>query len=180
MALSIEERLSAVTWAWHEDETWGFKFVYPEGWYRFALRPEQAGVLYAPQAEHWATGFCVEARDIGVEVTKKDLPDLEAGFRAGLRALPECELAWLTYAQTESALILEAKCTFREGGQTRRRRTHLVYAGGRQFHVFVQGATPDDFEHWQPFLYLMLQSFAVAEDRPGAHPKRAQRDETIR
>ena len=167
MTITAEELVAAATWVWHQDEKWGCQFLYPEGWYRFSFDDGREGVLYAPHPDDWATGFGVAVQDLGIEVTREDLPDLEAGFREGLATLPGCQVAWLLHWQVEPSIILEAKCTFREGQATRQRRSRLVYAGTRQFHVFAQGATPKEFEQWRPLLYAMLMSFSVTRDQPG-------------
>lgn len=171
MAVTGEELVTAATWVWHQDPHWGFQFLYPEGWHRFAFSDGREGVLYAPRPENWSTGLGVEVKELGVEVTKEDLPDLEAGFREGLQALPGSQVAWLLHWQVEPPIILEAKYTFREGEATRQRRSRLVYAGQRQFHVFAQGATPTEFEQWRPLLYAMLMSFGVAKGQPTTQPE---------
>jgi|YNPNPStandDraft_1061719.scaffolds.fasta_scaffold14280_7 hypothetical protein len=172
--LRDEEMATAATWFWHHDPRWGYQFLYPEGWHRFTFSDGREGVLYAPSATDWTTNFSVEIRDLGVEVTGEDLPDLEAGFREGLRSLPDCQIAWLLHWRTEPPIILEAKYTFREGTVTRQRRSRLVYVGTRQFHVLVQGATPADFEEWRPLLYVMLMSFNASPESPARkEPPRA-------
>ena len=172
---SDEDIATAATWVWHQDSQWGYQFLYPEGWHRFTFSDGRQGVLYAPHPDDWTTHFAVEIRDLGTEVTEKDLPDLEEGFRHGLQSLPDCQVAWLLHWRTEPPIILEAKYTFREGTVTRQRRSRLVYVGTRQFHVLVQGTTPADFEEWRPLLYVMLMSFGVAEEQPKAKKEANQR-----
>ncbi|MBI2942481.1 MAG: hypothetical protein HYY04_18790 [Chloroflexi bacterium] len=168
MTVTGEELVAATTFSWHQDARWGYQFLYPDGWRRLAFADGREGVLYAPRPDDWSTGFAVEATDLGIEVTGEDLPDLEAGFRQGLQSLPDGQVAWLLHWPTGRSLVLEAQCTFREGETTRQRRSRLVYCGRRQYHVFVQGATPEDFSRWRPLLYVMLMSFGVVPDQPPA------------
>lgn len=160
MPITIDE-LAGMAFAWHKDEEWGYQFIYPEGWYRFALNDGREGVVYGPQPNDWETSFGVEVKDLAIEVTKEDLPDLEEGFRQGIASLPGCRVTWFVHQQLEPSIILEAKYTLREGKTTRQRRARLMYAGRRQFHVFAQGATPEEYEHWRLLLNTMMMSFST-------------------
>lgn len=162
-----EERVASISFDCHQDGKHGFRFMYPEDWHCLAYSDGRAGVLYAPTPDAWPTGFGVEVKDLGVEVSKDDVADLEAGFRQGIESLPSAQVAWLVQRQTEPVIVLEAAYTFREGGSTRQRRAQLLYYGGRQFHVFAQGKTPEAFECWRPQLYTMLMTFCVLHGHPG-------------
>jgi hypothetical protein len=160
MPLTADD-LGSISFTSHVDGKWGYQFLYPESWHRFAFTDDREGVLYGPKPDNWATSFGVEAKGLAVEVTKEDLPDLEEGFRQGLASLPECQVTWLVHQQVEPAIIVEAKYIFREDEATRQRRARLVYAGARQFHVFAQGATTEEYEHWRLVLNLMMMSFST-------------------
>jgi hypothetical protein len=162
------DELGDIAFKSHADEKWGYQFFYPEGWHRFTFADDREGVLYSPQPDAWATSFGVEVKGLAVEVTKEDLPDLEEGFRQGIAALPECQVTWFVHQQVEPTIIVEAKYTFREDDATRQRRARLVYSGARQFHVFAQGATAEEYEHWRLVLNLMMMSFSTTAIPPAA------------
>lgn len=147
--------------ALHQDARWRFEFWYPADWRRFSLTEERQGVLYAPDSADLAASFSVEVKDLGLRVRAKDLDDLQAGFRDGLRTLTECQVEMEERWSAGHLIGLEARYTFREQGALRKRWVRLIFAGRRQFHLIAQGASPAEYEHWLPALTGMMLSVKI-------------------
>jgi hypothetical protein len=72
----------------HREPRLGYSFFVPNGWYRQDVEgAEGVAVMYIPSPDDLLTGFSVEGRDLGLEVSADDFPALRAGFLSGLRKM---------------------------------------------------------------------------------------------
>src|SRR6266849_6768993 len=73
----------------YRNREWGYSLPRPDVWSERDLDVEGGqGVIFAPDPLELRTAISVEVRDLGVEVTAEDLPDLEKAFLKGLRSVP--------------------------------------------------------------------------------------------
>jgi hypothetical protein len=144
-----------------DNRQWGFQFWYPDGWHRFTFPAKRSGVIFGPLAENADTSFSVEVKKLKLKVSGEDLPSLYEGFMEGLQTLPNFKLEWQDKWVVAALTGLEAKYTFTENGQTRKRWIRLLYEGDRQFHVVAQGATPADYAYWEPMLFECMMTLTI-------------------
>lgn len=163
------------------DEEWDFSFWHETRWKRFKFEDGRPGIIVAPEESNRLTTFSVQPRDLDMEVTKEDLPVLTEGFIAGLQSLPDCKIESQEESVTGSLIILDARLTFTEDGETRKRWVQLVYKGKRQYLLVGQGATVEDFEWWLPMFFMATNTFVIGPrfDIPGGWPPLPARQEKI-
>jgi hypothetical protein len=147
--------------ALHRDRKWRFSFWYPHEWHRYDWTDGREGVLYAPHPTDYSSSFSVEVKDLGTEITAADKEDLHIGFLEGLSSLPECEIETEESWAAGNLIGCEAKYTFRESGRLRKRWSRLLFEGSRQFHFVAQGASPDEYEYWEPMLFEAMETVHI-------------------
>jgi hypothetical protein len=148
----------------HREPRYGCSMLLSEGWTRRDLESEQGtGVVFLPVAEDERTSFSFEGRELGVEVEPDDLSVLEEGFLAGLRSLPEVTLESHEAEAVGKLITMEARLTFQEGGAPRKRWIRLLYQGQVQVRLIAQGATPGEFDYWEPMFFEAMRTFRFAD-----------------
>jgi hypothetical protein len=145
----------------YADKEWGFEFWFPVDWHKLTFADGRNGIIVAPVADDPGNSFSVEVKNMGVKVSKSYVDDLYAGFIEGLGKLPDCHIDWQDRWVIGALIGLEAKYTFTEAGQTRKRWIRLLYEGKRQFHVIAQGATVEDYAYWEPMLFESMMTLKV-------------------
>ena len=129
------------------------------------------GVIFAPDPEELRTAISVEVRDLGTEVTARDLPDLEKAFLKGLRSVPGSKLEQHEVFQSPYHIGIEAQQSFDEGGQRRRRWIRVLYNGRLQARLIAQGATVAEFDRLRPLFAPCMTTFLFGDlwpEPPGA------------
>lgn len=146
------------------DLEYRYSFLYPEGWHTFELETEGGkGIIVAPTPDDTATSFSVEARDLGMVPTARDLPTLRSGFAAGLRALPDAAVEMRDDFAIGALLGIEAILTYRDGEATCKRWVRLLYQGSTQARLIAQGATVAEYDYWLPMLTQAMRTFQFAD-----------------
>jgi len=121
------------------------------------------GVIFAPDPEELRTAISVEVRDLGTEVTARDLPDLEKAFLKGLRSVPGSKLEQHEVFQSPYHIGIEAQQSFDEGGQRRRRWIRVLYNGRLQARLIAQGATVAEFDRLRPLFAPCMTTFLFGD-----------------
>ena len=146
------------------DLEYRYSFLYPEGWHTLALETEGGkGIIVAPAPDDTATSFSVEARDLGMTPTEKDLPALREGFAAGLRTLPDAVVEMRDDFAIGTLLGIEAALTYRDDETMRKRWVRLLYQGSTQVRLIAQGATVAEYDYWLPMLTQAMRTFQFAD-----------------
>ena len=65
------------------------------------------------------------------------------------------------YETGKMVVILEAKFTFTENGQQRKRWTKSMYWGEANLVFIAQGATVEDYEYWLPMFYNTMNAYEL-------------------
>lgn len=162
------------------DPEWDYSFWHEIRWKQFKFEDGRPGIIFTPHDDyHPLTSFSVQPRDLETEITGDDLPTLTEGFVAGLMGLPDCQIESQEESVTGSLVILDARFTFTEDGETRKRWVQLVYKGTRQYLLIGQGGTVEDFEWWLPMFFMAMNTFVIGPrfDLPGGWPPLAYRME---
>ncbi len=142
-----------------------FSFLRPLDWHKFEWQDERQGVLFGPAPDDNATLFAVDVRDLGLQISAEDIDDLETGFLEGIHRLPDSAMESHERWSAGRLWGLEAKYTFSEAGDTRKRWVRVLYQDSRQLTVTAQGATIEQFDYWLPMFYEQMMTFKV---HPGA------------
>jgi hypothetical protein len=109
------------------------------------------------------TALSVEVRDLSVEVTPEDLPDLERAFLKGLRSVPGSKVERHEAFQSIFHIGLDAQHTFYEGGQRRRRWVRVLYNGRVQARLIAQGASVAEFDRLRPLFAPCMTTFLFGD-----------------
>jgi len=141
----------------HRDTRFGFWLLIPDGWARLDLDAGD-GVFFAPDAQDLLTGVAVEGRDLGTPVEATDVTALQRGFLRGLRALRGSRVLSSEAEVVGPLITLEARHTFRDGDQRRKRWVRLLYQDRTLVRVIAQAASPESFDYWEPMFFTALRS----------------------
>lgn len=146
----------------HRDTRFKYSVLVPDGWHRFELQGE-TGSLYAPDPEDVHTSFSASARDLGTAVSPSDLQSLRSGFVEGLRQVPGSTLEGVEADAVGQLVTMEARQTFQEGGETRKRWVRLAYQGRTQVRLVGQGATPERFDLYEPMFNQAMRTLRFGD-----------------
>lgn len=150
----------------HYDPRHDFSFLIPDGWVPRELSTEgSGGVFYSPSLDEPFTGFAADGRNLEVTVTAADLEDLHAGFLSGLRRLPRSVIESQEAEAIGDLITLEARHTYREGKETRKRWVRLLYRGTTQVRLVAQGATVAAFHYWLPMFFESMRTVRFGDWR---------------
>lgn len=137
----------------HRDVKGGYGVWIPAEWYEMKLRRNHRGFLFSPYQDDINTSILVEKRKLKVSVTYDDLPILREGFRDGILKLPGVEIESEDENLTQTISFFEARFTFLEGDNRRKRWVRNIYWGNAQLVMIAQGRTPEDFEKYLPMFF---------------------------
>jgi hypothetical protein len=144
----------------------------PDVWFERDLAVEGGqGVIFTPDPEELTTAISVEVRDLGTEVTAKDLPNLDKAFLKGLRSVPGSKVERHEAFQSIVHIGMEAQQSFDEGGQRRRRWIRVLYNGRLQARLIAQGATVEEFDRLRRLFAPCMTTFLFGDlwpEPPGA------------
>lgn len=144
----------------------------PDVWFERELEVEDGqGVIFTPDPEERLTALSVEVRDLGTQVTAEDLADMEKGFLRGLQSLPGSTLEQHEVFHSPYHIGLEARQSFDDAGQRRRRWIRVLYNGTLQARLIAQGATVEEFDRLYSVFAPCMTTFLFGDmwpEPPGA------------
>lgn len=140
------------------DTPGGYFLWIPAGWKHIKLDEQGNTYVFTPFNDRMDTVFASEKRRLDFNVKKADLPVLKEGFLNGINTLPGVEIEKVRETITEQMIGIEAKFSFREGNQTRIRWMRLIYSGKSLLILTAQGATPEEFQLFQPMFFNIMMS----------------------
>jgi hypothetical protein len=147
----------------HREPEHRCSFLYPEGWQTRELQSALGGTVLLPDPDDPHTSFSFEGRDLGTDVRPGDLSALRSGFVAGLRQLPGCRIERREAEALGGLITMEARLTFRDGDQTRKRWVRLAYQGRTQARLVAQGSSPERFDYWEPMFFQAMRTFRFGD-----------------
>ncbi len=137
----------------HTDDKGGYAVWLPSDWVQFKLRRHHRGMLFSPYKDDINTSFLVEKRTLKVSVTSEDVDVLREGFQQGIKELAGVEIESQDEHLSDPIFLFEARFTFLEGENRRKRWVRNLYWGEGQLIMIAQGRTVEDFEYWLPMFY---------------------------
>lgn len=143
-----------------------YAFYIPKDWYRFAWADEREGEIHGPDQNDPHTIFAVDTQDTGMDITAEDLDALAEGFFESVNALPGVEIESRKQRATGRMLEIEAKYSFKDAGETRKRWVRLFYYGPYQINMVAQGATPETYDYWLPWFFEAMMTAKVYMKAP--------------
>lgn len=155
--------------SWYREQY--FSFFVPIDWHKVEWPDERQGIIFAPMQDDNYTLFAVEVIDLGTVVTSDDLPYLSKGFFDGIKQLPDRKIESKKENVTGKLVQLEAKYTFLENGETRKRWVRVLYHGTRQVTITAQGKTSEAFDYWMPMFFEAMMTVNVHSMKPADPPQ---------
>jgi hypothetical protein len=151
----------------YRNREWGYSLPRPDVWFERDLDVEGGqGVIFMPDPGNLMTAISVEVRDLGTEVTAEDLADLDKGFLKGLRSVPGSKIEQHEVFQSAYHLGVEARQSFDDAGQRRRRWIRVLYKGTLQARLIAQGATVEEFDRLRPLFAPCMTTFLFGDVWP--------------
>ena len=83
------------------------------------------------------------------------------GFEAGINSLQDVQIEHKNYDKGIHSIILEAKFTFTENGQRRKRWVKSIYLGEANLVLMAQGRTEEDYAYWEGMLYNSMMTYEI-------------------
>jgi hypothetical protein len=145
----------------YTDNKGGYGVWLPNDWHQFNMTGDHNGWVFSPYPDNTDTCFACEKNVLEIEVSPQDVDVLAEGFEAGILSLPDVEIEEKKYEKTKKGVILEAKFTFTENGQRRKRWVKSLYWGEANLVLFAQGSTVDEYEYWLPMLFNAMSSYEL-------------------
>lgn len=149
---------------WHRNQF--FSFFIPIDWHTFAWQDGREGVIYGPAPDDPHTVFAAELHDLGLATTPDDLDDLRTGFVSAIEQLPGCHIETQEHKSVGNIIILEARYTYMDSGQQRKRWSRVLYHETRQITFTAQGASVDAFHYWMPMFFEAMMTLRVHNTMP--------------
>ena len=145
----------------HPNNEAGFAVWLPSDWHQRELKPKHLGMLFSPYPDDINTCILMEKHMLDVSVTREDVEILREGFHQGLMALPGIEVESSEEVLSDTIQVFDARYTFLEGDQRRKRWARNIYWGNGQLVMIAQGRTPEDFDYWLPMFYNTLTTVQI-------------------
>lgn len=140
------------------DTEGGYSLWIPAGWKHLKLGNRGTVHFFTPYPDRDDTGFTAEKRQLEFKVKSDDLPVLKEGFVSGINLLSNVEIEMVSDTITDEMLGVEAKFSFKEEGQTRKRWTRVIYSGTSLLILTAQGATPEEYDQFLPMFFNIMMS----------------------
>ncbi len=122
--------------------------------------PVREGIGFSPDPEDTHTAFTMWVSPLAEAVVAEDFAELRQGVDAGLEALEDCQVESADDDILSNLIKFERIYTFREGGETRKRKQWLLYVDTWLMCLTWQGSSPETYSYW---LAMANQSFLTFE-----------------
>lgn len=153
---------------WYREQY--FSFFIPVDWHKVDWQDGRQGIMFIPSQDDVYTLFAVEVNDLGTEITSDDLPYLSKGFFDGIKNLPEHKIESKKESVVGKLVQLQARYTFAEDGETRKRWVRVLYNDTRQVTITAQGHTVESFNYWLPMFNQAMMTINVHSTKPTQPP----------
>ncbi len=139
----------------------GFGIWIPSEWRRTDLKKKHNGALYSPYPDDNNTCILFEKHILKVKVTRDDIPVLREALHKALLDLPGVEVETTEENISDTINVFDARFTFIEDGQKRKRWLRNIYWAEGQLVVVAQGRTPEDFDYWLPMFFNTMTTIQI-------------------
>jgi hypothetical protein len=145
----------------HWDHEAGYAVWLPSDWRKIDMVEGRRGWIFTPYKNHFDTCFISEKIILEFKAGPEDMDILIEGFEAGINSLPNVEIEYKNYDRGKRVVILEAKFTFEENGQRRKRWVKSAYWGEANLVLIAQGATVEDYAYWEGMLFNAMMTYEI-------------------
>jgi hypothetical protein len=145
----------------HIDKRSGYSLWVPSDWHKLPVRPNFHGMMFSPYPDDINTCLLSEKRRLKYSVKTDEMPVLMEGFVQGINALPDVKIESQEQTFSESINIFDARFSFLEGENRRKRWVRNIYWGNGQLILIAQGRTVEDFEYWLPMFFNSITTCTV-------------------
>jgi len=145
----------------HIDKKGGYGAWLPSDWTQLKLKRGHFGMLFSPYKDDINTSILFEKHKLKVSVTKDDMEVLREGFHDGIKALSGVEIESLEENLSDTINVFDARFTFLEGENRRKRWVRNIYWGEGQLVVIAQGRTVQDFDYWLPMFFNTITTIKI-------------------
>ncbi|MCA9883002.1 MAG: hypothetical protein KC708_08535 [Anaerolineae bacterium] len=149
---------------WHRDQY--YSLFAPVDWQKVMWPDGRQGMILLPNSEDLHTLFAIEVIDLGTEVTSDDVPYLAQGLRDGIKALQDRKIEMTDESVVGRLVELEARYSFVEAEERRKRWVRVLYHKTHQVTVTAQGATEDAYAYWLPMFNEAMMTIKVHDIVP--------------
>jgi len=144
------------------DQEGGFAVWLPNDWRKIDMVEGRQGWIFTPYPDNFDTSFTAEKFILDFKVTPEDIDILVEGFEEGINSLPDVVIEHKNYDKGKMVVILEAKFTFMENGQRRKRWVKNMYWGEANLVLIAQGATEEDYAYWEGMLFNSMTTYELS------------------
>jgi hypothetical protein len=145
----------------HIDNKGGYSAWLPSDWHETKLKRNHRGFLFSPYPDDINTSILIEKHKLKVTVGVDDIDFLSKTFQEDIRSLPGVEIESYEESRSNSVNVFDARFTFLEGENRRKRWVRNVYSGNGQLVVIAQGRTPEDFDYWLPMFFNTMTTIEI-------------------
>jgi hypothetical protein len=145
----------------HWDHEAGYAVWVSNDWRKIDMVEGRRGWIFTPYKDHFDTCFISEKINLDFKVKPEDIDILVEGFEAGINSLPDVVIEHKNFETGKRIVLLEAKFTFTENGQTRKRWVKSMYWGEANLVLIAQGATVEDYAYWEGMLFNAMMTYEL-------------------
>ncbi len=145
----------------HIDQGAGFAVWISNDWRKIDMVEGRRGWIFTPYPDRYDTCFTCEKIMLDYEATPEDAEVLLEGFEAGIESLPEAVVEYKNTDVGKMVLLMEAKFTFLENGQRRKRWVKSMYWGRSNLVLMAQGATVEEYAYWEGMLFNAMLTYEI-------------------
>jgi hypothetical protein len=149
---------------WYREQY--FSLFIPLDWKQVERTDGRMGIIFLPSENDVHTLYSIDVVDLETEITSDDLPYLSMGFLDGIKNLPDRKIESKDEGVAGKLVKLQAKYTFTEDGETRKRWVRVLYDGTRQITVVAQGKTVETYDYWLPMFFEAMMTITVHDTMP--------------
>jgi len=143
-----------------------YLFFIPTDWQRVERTDRKQGVIYVPTHHDAQTFYAVHVDELSTKVTLEDVPDIETGLLNGIHENNLSQIETYTHSSIGNLVQLEAKYTFVEGDERRKRWVRVLYHETRQITFIAQGKTEEIYHYWLPMFNEAMMTLKVHSTKP--------------
>ncbi len=145
----------------YPDQQAGYAVWLPSDWRKIDMVEGRRGWIFTPYPDNYDTCFISEKITLDFKAKPDDVDILIEGFESGINSLPDVVIEHKNYETGKMIVLLEAKFTFTENGQRRKRWVKNMYWGEANLVLIAQGATEEDYAYWEGMLFNAMTTYEI-------------------
>jgi hypothetical protein len=143
------------------DHEAGYAVWLSSDWRQIDMVKGRQGWIFTPYKDNYDTCFLSEKKMLKYPVEPKDADTLMQGLLEGINSLPDAVILETKKDTGVKVVLVEAKYTFTENGQRRKRWVKSMYWGNSNLVLVAQGATEEDYAYWEGMLFNAMTTYEI-------------------